>query len=105
GRLHDTEVIEAQVRRMSKDGRSEALIKNFAGQWLQLRNLEKVSPDPDLFPQFNQPLRQSMMLETERYFGYIMREDRSILEFLDSNYTFLNARLAQHYGIQGIQGR
>jgi hypothetical protein len=81
------------------------LVKNFAGQWLQIRNLEKAHPDPDLFPQFNDYLRQCMVAETEAYFTYVMRSNRSIIEFLDSNYTFLNARLARHYGIQGVEGR
>ncbi len=104
GRLSEPEALDAQVKRMLRDGRSEALVKNFAGQWLQLRNLEKSAPDPDLFRNFNEQLRQSLIAETERYFEYVMRENRSILEFVDSNYTFLNARLAKHYGIDGIQG-
>jgi hypothetical protein len=105
GRLHDPPTLEAQVHRMLMDPRSDALEKNFAGQWLQLRNLDKVHPDPDLFPQFNDYLRQSMVAETEAYFTYVMRENRSIIEFLDSNYTFLNSRLARHYGIAGVEGR
>ncbi|MEX2261261.1 MAG: DUF1592 domain-containing protein [Bryobacteraceae bacterium] len=104
-RLREPAVLEAQVRRMLKDPKSEALVKNFAGQWLQLRNLDKASPDPDLFPKFNDYLRQAMIRETELYFEHVMRNDRSILEFVDSSYTFLNARLAHHYGIEGVSGR
>ncbi len=105
GRLRETQTLDAQIQRMLKDERSETLVKNFAGQWLQLRNLDKLHPDPDLFPQFNDSLRESMVAETEAYFSCVMRENRSILEFLDSNYTFLNARLARHYGIDGVHGR
>ena len=105
GTLHNPQTLEVQVRRMLKDLRSDAMVKNFAGQWLQLRNLDKVHPDPDLLPKFNDYLRQCMVGETEAYFTYVMRENRSVIEFLDSNYTFLNARLARHYGIQGVEGR
>ncbi len=104
-RLRDAEVLQAQVKRMLADPKSNALVKNFAGQWLQLRNLDKINPDPDLFPNFNDHLRQSMIKETELFFEQVMREDRSILEFLDSEYTFLNARLAKHYGVDGVEGR
>ncbi|MEO7653264.1 MAG: DUF1592 domain-containing protein [Bryobacteraceae bacterium] len=103
--LHEPSVLDAQVKRMLKDVRSDALVSNFAGQWLQLRNLDKAAPDPNIFRTFDEHLRRSMTQETERYFEYVMREDRSILEFVDSNYTFLNARLAKHYGIDGIEGR
>ena len=88
-------VLEAQVRRMLLDPKSRALTENFAGQWLQLRNLQTIKPDPDRFPAFDEPLRAAMRQETELFFGTIVREDRSILEFIDGKYTFLNERLAQ----------
>ena len=89
---------------MLKDPKSIALVENFAGQWLQLRNLESVSPDPDQFPAFDNDLRKSMRQETEAFFTTIMRENRNILEFLESSYSFLNERLARHYGITNIKG-
>ncbi len=99
------EILRGQVRRMLRDPKSSALARDFAGQWLQLRNLEKAQPDPALFPEFTPHLRKSMSRESEMYFDYVVREDRPILEFLDSDYTFLNARLARHYGIEGVKGR
>jgi cytochrome c553 len=96
--------IDTQIKRMLADPRSAALADNFAGQWLQLRNLESHKPDPEKFPQFDESLRDAMVRETRTFFETIIREDRSILEFLDSDYTFLNERLAQHYGIDGIKG-
>ena len=79
-------------------------MENFAGQWLQLRNLKSVSPDKDQFPAFDEPLRQAMQKESELFFASVMREDRSILDFLDCDYTFLNERLARHYGVPGVAG-
>ncbi len=102
GELHIN--IDAQVRRMLKDRKAEALVANFAGQWLETRNLEMVTPDADRFPDFDDALRTAMGEETERVFAYIQQEDRSILEFLDADYTFLNQRLARHYGISGVTG-
>ncbi|HEY6169692.1 MAG TPA: DUF1592 domain-containing protein [Verrucomicrobiae bacterium] len=96
--------IDTQVRRMLKDPKAEALVENFAGQWLQLRNLKLMAPDPKEFPRFDEKLRAAMERESEMYFEHIMREDRNILEFLDSDYTFVNARLARHYGIEGVDG-
>src|SRR5262249_43601075 len=104
GQLRKPGVLEAQVKRMLKDPRSRALVDNFADQWLQLRNLKDFSPDPKRFPTFNDPLRQAMQKETETFFDYIVKEDRSILDFLDADYTFLNERLAAHYGIGGVKG-
>jgi mono/diheme cytochrome c family protein len=104
GTLHTPEVLDAQVGRMLKDPRSRALVENFAGQWLQLRNLKGVSPDRDRYPDFDEPLRAAMRRETELFFDSILREDRSILEFLDADYTFVNERLARHYGLSGIRG-
>jgi len=104
GTLNDDNVLAAQVRRMLADEKSQALVDNFATQWLQIRNLENITPDPKRFPQFDERLRADMRRETELYFAAIVREDRSVLELLDSDYTFLNGRLAQHYGIKGVRG-
>jgi len=98
-------VLEAQVRRMLEDPKSEALVDNFAGQWLQLRNLELHKPDPDRFPEFDEELRQAMMRETKLFFQAVIREDRSILDLVDGKFTFLNERLARHYGIAGVAGK
>jgi hypothetical protein len=96
--------LEKQVRRMLGDVKSRALVDNFAGQWLQFRNLELATPDPNMFPQFDETLRQAMRRETELFFEGVIREDRNILEFLTADYTFVNERLARHYGIDGIKG-
>jgi hypothetical protein len=103
-KLSEPAVLEGQVRRMLKDGRSRALVDNFAAQWLELRNLDAFAPDPDLFPSFDDPLRKAMRKETELFFEHVLRQDRSILDFLDADYTFVNARLARHYGLPGITG-
>jgi hypothetical protein len=104
GKLKDPVVLEAQVRRMLADPRSEALVSNFADQWLYLRNLKALTPDPGEFPNFDDDLRQSMRQETEMLFASIIREDRNVLDLLDANYTFLNDRLARHYGIPNVYG-
>ena len=96
--------LETQVARMLKDPRSRALVDNFAGQWLQLRNLLIVTPDAATFPDFDEPLRAAMQRETEMFLENMIREDRSILDFLDANYTFVNERLAKHYDIAGVKG-
>lgn len=96
--------LPAQVQRMLKDPRSQGLIENFAGQWLQLRQMQNVAPDSAIFTNFDEPLRTAMTKETELFFNSIIQEDRSVLDFLDANYTFLNERLAKHYGIAGIKG-
>ncbi len=96
--------LDAQVARMLKDPRSQALVDNFAMQWLQLRRLKDFSPDPKRFPNFDDQLRASMLKETELFFGAIVQEDRSILELIDADYTFLNRRLADHYGIADTNG-
>ncbi len=96
--------LEAQVRRMMKSPKSKALVENFAGQWLQLRNLAIVQPDKKLFPAFNAKLRTAMQRETELLFENVMREDRSVFEFLTADYTFVNERLAKHYGMTGVMG-
>lgn len=104
GRLHDPAELERQVRRMLQDGRSSSLVTNFAGQWLHLRNLASAAPDLRLFPDFDDNLRQAFRRETELFFEHILRQDRSIVELLRANYTFLNERLAKHYGIPHIYG-
>jgi hypothetical protein len=104
GTLKDPAVLEAQVRRMLKDPRAEALSVNFAGQWLNLRGMGAVGPLPLLYPDFDDPLRQAMRREVELLFDSIVREDRSILDLLTADYTFVNERLARHYGIKGIYG-
>jgi hypothetical protein len=104
GTLRDPAVLEAQVRRMLKDPRAEALAVNFAGQWLNLRAMDVVSPLPLLYPDFDDPLRQSMRREVELLFDTIIREDRGITELLDADYTFVDERLAKHYGIPNIVG-
>jgi hypothetical protein len=96
--------LDDQVARMLQDPRSEALTENFAGQWLQIRDVKMMTPDPNLFPAFDDELRDAMYEETERYFRYVQEHDRSILEFITSDYTFLNDRLAGHYGIEGVRG-
>ena len=102
--LSKPEVFERQVRRMLTDRRAENLATNFAGQWLYLRNLATVTPDMRLFPDFDDNLRQAFRQETELFFGSIVEEDRSVLDLLKANYTFLNERLAKHYGIPNIYG-
>jgi len=98
-------MLERQVRRMLTDPRSQALVGNFAGQWLQLRNLEsKVAPDLLMFPDFDDNTRRAFRRETEMLFGHILRENRSVLELLNADYTFVNERLAKHYGIPGVYG-
>ncbi len=104
GRLRKPGVLHAQVKRMLLDPKSKALVENFGGQWLQLRNLDSLKPDPDKFPQFDAGLRDAMKLETQMFFEAIVREDRSILDFLDAKFTYLNERLADHYGIPGVEG-
>ncbi len=104
GKLRDPAVLTQQVRRMLADSKSDALVKNFADQWLHLRNLKRVSPNPAEFPDFDDTLRQAMQTETEMLFASVMREDRPVQELLTSDYTFVNERLARHYGIPDIYG-
>jgi hypothetical protein len=104
GDLHRPAVLGQQVRRMLADPRSRALSSNFAGQWLHLRNLESITPDLRLFPDFDDNLRQAFRKETELFFDSVRREDRSVLNLLRADYTFLNERLARHYGIPHVQG-
>jgi hypothetical protein len=104
GKLHDPAVLAQQVTRMMKDLKSDALVENFGGQWLQTRNLDGLKPDPDKFPAFNSELRNAMKKETQLFFSYIMRYDRSILEFLTAKYTFVNEPLAKLYEIPNVTG-
>ena len=104
GKLRDPRVLESQVTRLLKDPRAEALIENFAGQYLSLRSLATIVPDYHTFPDFDDNLRQSMKRETELFFDSIIREDRSVMDLLNADYTFLNERLARHYGMTGIYG-
>jgi hypothetical protein len=96
--------LEAQVKRMLKDPRAHALVENFAGQWLQLRTLDTVNPNTRQFPTFTSDLRKAMRRETEMFFEAVLKEDRSILDFIDADFTFLNEALAKHYGIAGVKG-
>ncbi|HEY3045135.1 MAG TPA: DUF1592 domain-containing protein, partial [Vicinamibacterales bacterium] len=104
GKLNDPAVLDQQVRRMLADPRAGALVKNFAGQWLFLRNLQSHLPDNTAFPDFDDNLRQAFRRETELLFDAVMREDRSVLDLLNANYTFVNERLARHYGIPNVYG-
>jgi mono/diheme cytochrome c family protein len=103
GRLSDPAVLERQVRRMLDDPRADTLVSNFAGQWLQLRNVETVKPDPVIFP-FDEALRRAFQTETELFVSSLVREDRSLLELISADYTFVNQRLAEHYGIPRVYG-
>jgi mono/diheme cytochrome c family protein len=102
--LHDPVVLARQVTRMLADSRSGALVANFAGQWLHTRNVTALRPSPELLFHFDDNLRQAFERETELFFESIIREDRSVLDLLDADYTFLNERLAKHYGIPGVFG-
>jgi hypothetical protein len=104
GRLSQPAVLERQVRRMLRDDRSQAFFANFFGQWLYLRNLDSHRPDTKLFPQFDENLRDAFKRETELFLQSQFRDDRSVLELLTADYTFVNERLARHYGIPGVYG-
>lgn len=104
GRLRAPGVLEAQVQRMLGDERSAALAENFAGQWLETRNLDSLTPDPERFPEWGPELREAMKAETRIFFESLLRENRPLSEFLDARFTFLNERLAKHYGIEGVKG-
>ena len=104
GRLSAPDVLRAEVRRMLADPKSAALVDNFAGQWLFLRNMRSVKPDPIAFPEFDGNLREAFSRETELWFESQVREDRSVLDVLTSDYTFVNERLARHYGIPDVHG-
>jgi hypothetical protein len=104
GRLRQPAVLEQQVKRMLGDARAQALVSNFAMQWLYLRNIQAVAPDVNAFPGFDENLRRAFQRETELFLQSQLREDRSVLELLDANYTFVNERLARHYGLPNIYG-
>jgi hypothetical protein len=104
GRLRQPGVLEEEVERMLADERSRALVANFASQWLMLRNLKGHIPVPGDFPNFDNELRQAFRTETELFVGSIMREDRSVLDLLNADYTFVNERLARHYDIPNVYG-
>lgn len=104
GRLKDPSVLAQQLRRMLADPRAGALVDNFAGQWLYLRNLRGHVPDQTEFPDFDNTLRSAMLREMELFFDSIIREDRSVLDLMTADYTFVNERLAQHYGIPNVYG-
>ncbi len=104
GKLSRPAILQAQVARMVADPRADALTSNFAGQWLYLRNLDQQRPDIAVYPQFDARLRSAMAQETELFFGHMLRSNRSLLDFLNADYTFLNQRLAEHYGIGGVTG-
>src|SRR5215471_2135473 len=104
GALKRPAVLEREIRRMLADPKSAALVDNFAGQWLRLRNVKNVLPNSDLYPDFDENLRQSFQRETEMFFESIIREDRNVMDLLNADYSFVNERLARHYGIAGIYG-
>jgi mono/diheme cytochrome c family protein len=104
GKLRDRALLEKQVKRMLADPRAGALVENFAAQWLFLRNLKNFTPDPESFPDFDDNLRQSMEQETRLFFQSVIREDRSAMDLLTADYTFINERLARHYGIPNVYG-
>jgi len=103
-KLHDPETLEAQVRRMLVDSRADALVTDFAGQWLQVRNLRNMAPNANEFPDFDDNLRQAFQREMELFFGSIVREDRNVLDLMTADDTFVNERLALHYGIPNVHG-
>jgi len=104
GQLGQPDVLKQQIRRMLQNEKSQALFDNFAAQWLNLRNLNDVTPNPDLFRDFSNELRADMRRETELLFQTVVREDRSVEDLLSADFTFVNGRLAGHYGINGVNG-
>ena len=104
GRLSDPSVLEREVKRMLADSRADGLVQNFTGQWLHVRNLKTITPNHDDFPDFDDTLREAFQRETELFFGAVMREDHSVLDLLTADYTFVNERLAKHYGIPYVYG-
>jgi hypothetical protein len=104
GKLHDPAVLDAQVKRMLADPKAHALVDNFADQWLYLRNLKNINPDFETFPDFDDNLRQAMKKETDLFFANLIHEDSSIMDLINANYSFIDERLARHYGIPNIYG-
>jgi hypothetical protein len=105
GKLQDDAVLQAQVKRMLEDERAWAFVENFAGQWLQTRSLREVTPDAAVYKNWDEPLRAAMIEETESFFDAMIAEDRPIVDFLAADFTFVNERLARHYGIRGVRGK
>ncbi len=104
GKLKDATVLDHQVRRMLSDPRAHELVKNFAGQWWALRTMPSSTPEGTIYPDFDDNLRQAFRIEAEMFFESIMREDHSIIDLLNADYTFVNERLAVHYGIPNVYG-
>jgi uncharacterized protein DUF1592/uncharacterized protein DUF1588/uncharacterized protein DUF1585/uncharacterized protein DUF1587/uncharacterized protein DUF1595/cytochrome c len=104
GKLNNPVTLEQQVRRMLADSRADALVDNFAAQWLALRNLKSITPDPIVYPEFDDNLREAFEQEARLFFKSVVREDRSVVDFLDADYTFVNERLARFYGIPNVYG-
>jgi hypothetical protein len=104
GKLREGDNLERQVQRMLRDPKARALVDNFAAQWLQIRNLKTVNPDRALFPAFDDALRSAMMAETELFVGAVIQDDRSVLDLIDADFTFVNERLARHYGLPDVRG-
>ena len=104
GQLSQPAVLEREVRRMLADERSDALVSNFTGQWLQVRNLKTIAPNHDEFPDFDDTLREAFQREAELFFESIMREDRNVIDLLTADHTFVNERLAKHYGLPFVYG-
>jgi len=102
--LHDPKVLKQQIARMLSDPKADAIAKNFAGQWLYLRNLEHQRPDIAAYPTFDERLRKAMLTETQMFVMSVFRNNSSVLDFLNANYSFLNQRLAEHYGVPGVYG-
>ena len=103
--LHQPEVLRAHVERMLRDPKAKAFTENFVGQWLDLRDIDFTEPDQNLYPEFDELLKLSMLEETHRFFNEVLSEDLSLLNFIDSDFTFLNERLAGHYGVKGVVGQ
>jgi hypothetical protein len=104
GDLRKPGVLKAQIARMLKHERASSLTDNFAGQWLQLRNLRGLTPDPETFKTWDESLRSAMIRESELFFDHVVKNDRNVLDFLDADYTFLNDRLSRHYGVPDVRG-
>lgn len=103
-RLHEKEVLEQQIERMLSDAKSERLVQDFVGQWLKLREIDATTPDTKLYPEFDELLKISMVRESQAFFRLLLDEDRSVANLLDSDFAMLNGRLAEHYGIEGVEG-
>jgi len=104
GQIQKPEILKAQVRRMLKDPRSNSLADNFAEEWLNLRKLALINPDPAQFPDFDEKMRAAMMTETKMFFNGVVQNDRSVIDFIDAKYSYINGQLAKHYGIDGVAG-